>query len=76
MIFILSFKEISHINGSFVNSHIMRTIEEIKDAISVLPDPLISELRQWIVEKGWEKWDEQIVRDSESGKLDFLIDEA
>ncbi len=54
----------------------MRTIEEIKDAISVLPDPLISELRQWIVEKDWEKWDEQIARDSESGKLDFLIDEA
>ena len=54
----------------------MSTVEEIKDAISVLPDPMISELRKWIVEKDWENWDEQIERDSDSGKLDFLINEA
>lgn len=54
----------------------MSTVEEIKDAISDLPDPMISELRRWIIEKDWEKWDKQITKNSESGKLDFLIDEA
>lgn len=54
----------------------MSTIEEIKEAITDLPESQFVELRRWLSEKDWEKWDAQIAKDSESGKLDFLIDEA
>ncbi len=54
----------------------MSTIQEIKEAISVLPEAEFAELRHWLSEKDWNKWDEQIESDSKSGKLDFLLDEA
>ena len=54
----------------------MTTVKEIKDAIEHLPGNQFSEIHHWIVEKDWEEWDTQIERDSKSGKLDFLIDEA
>jgi len=34
------------------------------------------ELRDWFAERDWERWDKQIEKDSEAGKLDFLIKEA
>jgi len=33
-------------------------------------------LRDWIIEKEWGYWDQKIKKDSETGKLDFLIEEA
>ena len=54
----------------------MTTVQEIKDAIEQLPGGAFSQLHDWIVERDWEVWDAQVERDSESGKLDFLIDEA
>ena len=54
----------------------MATVDEIKTAIESLPEKEFSELREWFSEKDWEKWDRQIESDSESGKLDFLIEEA
>ena len=54
----------------------MTTVQEIKDAIQHLPAGEFSDLHDWIIEKDWEGWDAQIERDSEAGKLDFLIDEA
>ncbi len=54
----------------------MSKINEIKTAIEALPDDEYIKLRQWFSEKDWQKWDEQIKEDSESGKLDFLIKEA
>ncbi len=51
-------------------------VEEIQVAIESLPYPEYVRLRQWFSERDWEKWDEQIKADSESGKLDFLIEEA
>jgi len=33
-------------------------------------------LRRWFFDKDWEKWDEQIEEDAESGRLDFLIKEV
>ena len=54
----------------------MSTVQEIKEAISVLPETEFAELRDWLTEIDWKKWDEQIARDSESGKLDFLFDEV
>ena len=51
-------------------------VEEIQVAIESLPDQEYVRLRQWFSERDWEKWDRQIEADSESGKLDFLIEEA
>ena len=51
-------------------------VEEIQVAIESLPYEEYIRLRQWFSERDWEKWDRQIETDSESGKLDFLIEEA
>ncbi len=54
----------------------MAKVEEIQVAIESLPYLEYAYLRQWFAEKDWKKWDGQIKADSESGKLDFLIEEA
>ncbi|MBF0376721.1 MAG: hypothetical protein HQK72_04495 [Desulfamplus sp.] len=54
----------------------MITAEEIKHAIESLPEKEYVKLRKWFSEKDWDKWDEAIELDSQSGKLDFLIEEA
>jgi hypothetical protein len=54
----------------------MSKVDELKSAIESLPAEDYVELRQWFSEKDWQKWDDQIKSDSESGKLDFLIKEA
>jgi hypothetical protein len=55
---------------------IMSSVEEIKAAIEALPEADYVQLRQWLSERDWEKWDRQIETDSKSGELDFLIVEA
>ena len=54
----------------------MSTVEEIKSAISTLSREDYLHLREWFSEKDWEQWDKEIERDSASGKLDFLMEEA
>jgi len=54
----------------------MTTVDQIKKAIDALPEEEYVLLRQWFSEREWDKWDQQIVDDSASGKLDFLIQEA
>ena len=54
----------------------MASVDDIKTAIESLPEKEFAALREWFSEKDWEKWDRQIERDAESGKLDFLIAEA
>ena len=44
--------------------------------ISLLYLPVGIRLRDWFAERDWERWDKQIEKDSEAGKLDFLIKEA
>jgi len=51
-------------------------VEEIQVAIESLPYQEYIRLRQWFSERDWGKWDRQIEVDSESGKLEFLIEEA
>jgi hypothetical protein len=55
---------------------IMSTAGENKLAISGLPIEEITELRKWFSETDWESLNAQIEADSDSGKLDFLLDEA
>lgn len=54
----------------------MTRIVDIESAIEKLTEDEFKELRQWFMEKEWKKWDNQIERDSEAGKLDFLVKEA
>ena len=54
----------------------MNTVEEIQAAIQFLSPEEFAYLRKWIAEIDWEQWDKQIEKDSETGKLDFLIEEA
>ena len=51
-------------------------LEEIQAAIESLPHEEYIRLRQWFSERDWKEWDRQIEADSESGKLDFLTEEA
>ena len=54
----------------------MVSITEIQEAIRVLPENEYAELRRWISDLDWERWDQQLEADAESGRLDFLIAEA
>ncbi len=54
----------------------MSTVSKIKEAIETLPEEDYVQLRQWFSEKDWDKWDKQILANSEAGALDFLIKEA
>ena len=52
------------------------TIKEIKNAVNSLPVAEYRQFRDWFLERDWVQWDKQIQADSESGKLDFLVEEA
>ena len=54
----------------------MSTITQIKQVILELPDDEYAELRNWLLELDWERWDREIEEDSAAGKLDFLAAEA
>ena len=54
----------------------MSRVNKIKAAIEDLPQEEYSQLRRWFCERDWQEWDRQIESDSESGKLDFLLNEA
>ena len=54
----------------------MKSTEEAIEFIESLPKDDFYRLRDWILERDWEKWDREIEKDSKSGKLDFLIKQA
>jgi len=54
----------------------MATIETIQREIESFPPPAYKNLAHWFFERDWELWDNELEEDSQSGKLDFLIDEA
>ncbi|RMD59150.1 MAG: hypothetical protein D6828_01950, partial [Nitrospirae bacterium] len=49
---------------------------DIKKEIEKLSEEEYKQIRNWLLEKDWTKWDEEIERDSKEGKLDFLIEQA
>ena len=51
-------------------------MKELQKAISELPEGAYGSFRDWFIERDWAIWDKQIEADSESGKLDHLIDQA
>lgn len=54
----------------------MTNLEKILVKIESLTTEEFSQLRKWIVERDWEKWDKEILQDAEQQKLDSLINEA
>ena len=54
----------------------MTMIEKIQADIKALPIEEYTILRKWFLERDWERWDTQLMNDSKSGKLDFLVEEA
>jgi hypothetical protein len=54
----------------------MSTIAEIQQAIMSLPKSEYTELRRWLQEYDWKRWDREFEDDVRAGKLDFLAAEA
>ncbi len=54
----------------------MSRIEEIDEAIDRLSPEEFRCIASWVREREQRQWDEQLDRDSSSGKLDFLFEEA
>lgn len=54
----------------------LATITDIQIAIESLPPAEYQHLWQWFSEKDWANWDKQIEADSNSGELDFHVEEA
>jgi hypothetical protein len=54
----------------------MLNIEKIQMEIEALPEEDYARLWRWFAEKDWERWDKQLESDTETAKLDFLLDEA
>ncbi len=54
----------------------MTGITEIEKAVTSLPQEDYRQFREWFLARDWDEWDKQIQADSESGKLDFLVQEA
>lgn len=54
----------------------MSQVQEIEIAIESLSRDDYTRLREWFLERDWIYWDRQIEMDSQSGKLDFLVEEA
>lgn len=54
----------------------MERVEEIEAAIERLAPQEYSRLVQWFRAREQQRWDEQLDRDSSTGKADFLFLEA
>jgi len=81
--FILSFlgARISNYVGGFsginmATTNIENEIAFLENRISKLDYDSFSKLRDWFIELDNARWDKQLEADSNSGKLDFLIDTA
>lgn len=51
-------------------------LEHLQMEIDALADEEFAQLRRWIADRDWARWDEQLEADVMAGKLDFLLDEA
>lgn len=54
----------------------MTRVEAIEHEVEKLSPDEFSQLRNWILERDWERWDRQIEQDAADGKLDPLFDRA
>ncbi len=54
----------------------MTTVSELQDAILGLSETDYSELRRWLLDRDWERWEREFDEDVKAGKLDALASEA
>ena len=54
----------------------MVDVEQLKSAVESLPSADYQAFRDWFIERDHEEWDRELERDSESGRLDFLVQEG
>ena len=54
----------------------MESIDEIKSAITHLPDRAFNSFVDWFEKFEEERWDKELEKDIAEGKLDNLADEA
>ena len=50
----------------------MSTVAEIQQAILALSEAEYTELRRWLLDEDWERWDREFEEDVRAGRLDFL----
>lgn len=53
----------------------MSLVADLENTIALLPPEDFVELSRWFDEQRNLRWDQQMMRDAESGGLDFLADE-
>ena len=54
----------------------MSNLEQIEAAILTLPSEEFQRLRQWLSDVDYQRWDKQLEKDIEDGKLDALAEEV
>ncbi|PSN20720.1 hypothetical protein C7271_00560 [filamentous cyanobacterium CCP5] len=54
----------------------MSSLQQIEAAILNLAENEFEQLREWLLEIDFERWDRQIEQDAAEGKLDALANEA
>jgi len=54
----------------------MTRVEELEVAVDSLTPEEYSRFRRSFLDQDWEKWDQEIEEDAQSGRLDFLVREA
>jgi hypothetical protein len=54
----------------------MTRVETIEAEVQSLSQEEFEELREWILEKDWQRWDQQIEKDAAGGKLDKFFEKA
>ena len=54
----------------------MTKLEQVLVEIESLSADEFSQLREWVLERDWDTWDEEIREDVEHGRLEFLKKEA
>ncbi len=50
----------------------MSSVEQIEAAILKLSPQELTQLADWVLDLDEQRWDEQLEKDMEAGKLDFL----
>ena len=54
----------------------MSELEQLEKKVAGLPPEELAQFREWFTEFDWQKWDEKIEVDLNSGKLDQFISDA
>ena len=54
----------------------MTTVSELQGAILSLSEAEYTELRRWLLDQDWERWEREFEEDVRAGKLDALAAEA